>query len=105
MIPTTKRLRETIQEHVRHDPLFRRGLLTEAIECFLCDEIQEGKLILRDYVNATVGFEELARLTDKTPKSLMRMLSADGNPRADNLFTIIGQLQAREGVRLSVHAQ
>lgn len=101
----TRDFKNTIQARAQRDPEFRRGLLTEALDCFISGEIEEGKLLLRDYVNATVGFEELGRLTKKTPKSLMRMLSTDGNPRAENLFAIITQLQAREGVRLSVHAQ
>lgn len=100
----TRDFKETILARAKRDPEFRRGLLTEALDCFLEGEIEEGKLILRDYVNATVGFEELGKITDKTPKSLMRMLSASGNPRADNLFAIIHTLQTREGVRLSVQA-
>lgn len=101
----TRDFKETVQARAMRDAAFRRGLLTEALDCFLAGELEEGKLLLRDYINATVGFEELARLTDKTPKSLMRMLSATGNPRADNLFEIVQRLQAREGVRLSVRAQ
>ncbi len=61
-----------------------------------------GKSLLRDYVNATIDFVELGGLTDKSPKSLMRMLSPNGNPRARNLFEIIGCLREREGVHLKV---
>lgn len=39
---------------------------------------------------------------DKDPKSLMRMLSTKGNPRADNLFAMVAHLKQREGVTLSV---
>jgi len=101
----TKEFTETVRARALRDAAFRRGLLTEALDCFLAGDIDEGKLLLRDYINATVGFEELARLTGKTPKSLMRMLSESGNPRADNLFAIVSRLQAREGVRLMVQAQ
>ena len=101
----TKEFTETVRARALRDAAFRRGLLTEALDCFLAGDIDEGKLLLRDYINATVGFEELARLTGKTPKSLMRMLSDSGNPRADNLFAIVSRLQAREGVRLMVQAQ
>jgi hypothetical protein len=38
--------------------------------------------ILRDYINATVGFAGLADATHIPPKSLMRMFSPAGNPRA-----------------------
>ncbi len=100
----TKEFKETVQARARRDAAFRRGLLTEALDCFLAGDYGEGKLMLRDYINSTIGFEELGRLTDKTPKSLMRMLSAEGNPRADNLFAIVSSLQEREGVRLVVKA-
>lgn len=101
----TKDFKDTIRARAKRDPGFRRGLLTEALDCFLSGELDEGKLLLRDYINATVGFEELGRMTDKTPKSLMRMLSVEGNPRADNLFAIIRCLQTKEGVHLSVMAE
>jgi DNA-binding phage protein len=100
----TREFKDTVQARAARDPEFRRGLLTEALDCFLAGEVEVGKIILRDYINATVGFQELGRLTDKTPKSLMRMLSASGNPTADNLFAIVSRLQEKEGVRLRVSA-
>jgi DNA-binding phage protein len=63
-----------------------------------------AKTILRDYINATVGFAEVAEATHIASKSLMRMLGPTGNPRADNLFEIVSFLQDREGVRFSVRA-
>ena len=65
-------------------------------------ELDVGKSPLRDYVNATIGFQNLGCLTAKSPKSLMRMLSPQGNPQAKNLFKIIASLQEHEGVRLKV---
>ena len=62
--------------------------------------METGKSLVRYYVNGTIGFGELGRLTDKSPKSLMRMLSKNGNPQARNLFEIIGCLQPHEGVHL-----
>ena len=64
--------------------------------------IETGKVLLRDYVNAKVGFEALAQDMNKDPKSLMRMLSAKGNPRADNLLVMVSRLKQREGVTFSV---
>jgi DNA-binding phage protein len=40
---------------------------------------------LRDLVDATVGFEQLAELTHKPSKSLHRRLAAHGNPSMNNL--------------------
>ena len=59
-------------------------------------------VVLRDYVNATVGFERLAAATDMPSKSVMRMLGPKGNPTANNLFAIIGALQRASGVQLQV---
>ena len=39
---------------------------------------------------------------DKDPKSLMRMLSAKGNPSADNLLAMVARLKQREGVLFSM---
>ena len=46
--------------------------------------------------------ETLAEDMQKDPKSLMRMLSAKGNPRADNLFAMVARLKQREGVSFSL---
>ena len=87
------------------NPGFRRGLLNESIECMLAGDTKTGKALLRDYIKATIGFEELGAITHKPPKSLMRMLSPAGNPRAENLFGIISTLQQKEGVQLHVLAK
>jgi DNA-binding phage protein len=44
-------------------------------------------------VNATVGFEGLARLSGKPGKRLHRMLSAQGNPSMDNLAAIFAAVR------------
>jgi hypothetical protein len=62
----------------------------------------DGKAILRDYINATIGFEELSRLTGRPAKSLMRMLGPRGNPQARNLFEVIGHLQRIEGLHFEL---
>ena len=58
--------------------------------------------MLRDYINATIGFEELSRVFDKFSKSLMRMFEPKGNPQASNLFAVIHYLQEQEGIHLEV---
>ena len=70
----------------------------------LSGEITLAKTILRDYINATVGFTGLAEATHIPPKSLMRMFGPAGNPRADSLFEVVSFLQHREGVRFHVKA-
>lgn len=60
--------------------------------------------MLRDYINATITFTQLAKKLKKTDKSVHRMLGPRGNPRADNIIEIIKILQANERVRLRVEA-
>ena len=103
-MPLTRDFRETVLARARRDPEFREGLLNEAVGALLGGEAEVGKALLRDYINATVGFDELGRLTDKSPKSLMRMFGPNGNPQARNLFEVINQIQRHEGVRLHVTA-
>lgn len=100
----TKDFKDTVRERAQKDPKFRALLLQEAVESFLEGEFEESKLILRNYINATIGFEELAGLVDKSPKSLMRMLSSKGNPAASNLVEILASLQKQEGVHFQVKA-
>ncbi|MDR2213810.1 MAG: transcriptional regulator, partial [Pseudomonadales bacterium] len=75
------------------DPDFAKALLDEAATLFLAGEPNAARLILRDLVNATVGFEHLAELTRKPSKSLHRMLSPKGNPSMDNLAAIFGAVR------------
>ena len=98
----TRDFKETIQARVQRDPGFRKALLIEGIEAFLSGDIETGKAVLRDCINATVGFGELARALDRSPKSLMRMLGPTGNPQAQNLFEIIAFLQREAGIHLKV---
>lgn len=101
-MPLTRDFKETIRARAARDPKFRKELLREGVECMLMGDTATAKTILRDYINATLGFAELAEVTHIPSKSLMRMLGPAGNPRADNLFEIISLLQEREGVRFHV---
>ena len=90
----TREFKETVQARAARDPAFRKALLTEAAELLLTGDVETGKAVLRDYINATVGFAALAKATGTPPKSLMRMLSADGNPRASNVFEYLKSCSA-----------
>lgn len=100
----TRDFKETVRARVQRDRAFREALLREGVEALLAGDIEVGKTVLRDYINATVGFEQLGVATGTSPKSLMRMLGPRGNPQARNLFAIIGRLQEDTGVRLHVLA-
>jgi DNA-binding phage protein len=98
----TRDFKETIRARARRDSSFRKELLREGIESFLSGDIETGKTVLRDYINATVGFSQLAEMTHHSPKSLMRMLGPSGNPHASNLFEIVAYLQKKERVRFKL---
>jgi DNA-binding phage protein len=100
----TRDFRETVQARVRSDKHFRRGLLSDAIESLLAGDEALGREILRDFINATLGFPTLAEKTGIHVKSLHQMFGPKGNPTAANLFNIIACLQEHEGVRLQVLA-
>jgi putative addiction module killer protein len=103
-MPLTKDFKETIRARVERDPNFRKALLREGLDSFLSGDVETGKLILRDFINATVGFFKLGHATDRSAKSLMRMLGPAGNPQAKNLFEIVSYLQRAEGVRFEVRS-
>jgi hypothetical protein len=57
-MPLTHDFKETIQARAQRDSDFRQALLREAVECVINGDLATGKAVLRDYVNATVGFSE-----------------------------------------------
>ena len=101
-MPLTREFKETVQARLRADRKYRKELLREGVECLLAGDLDTGKAILRDYINATIGFEELSRRTKRPAKSLMRMLGPSGNPQARNLFEVIQHLQKEEGLHFEL---
>ncbi len=100
----TRNFRETIIRRAEKDASFRRELLIEAVNELLAGDLNAGKAILRDYINATITFEGLAKKINKPGKSIHRMLGPRGNPRADNIIEIIKALQDHEHITLKVKA-
>ena len=99
-MPLTRDFKETVMERMRSSLGFRRAMLREGIDALLNGELDLAKGVLRDYVNATLGFEKLSSQVKIPPKSLMRMLGPMGNPQASNLFAIIAALQRHAGIEL-----
>ena len=100
----TRSFKETIKARAAIDPAFRQALLSEGLNALIDGDLGAGKAILRDYINATIGFDALAEAVGTPPKSLMRMFSAKGNPSASNLFAVIGALRRETGATLEVRA-
>lgn len=101
----TREFRNTVTASAERDPRFREALFTEALNAYFSGDTTVGKAILRDLVNATMGFEELALTLKKPSKSLHRMLGPSGNPSTDNFFNILNALQKKARVRLRVTAE
>jgi len=96
--PLTYDFKETVRARARRDPDFRRALLCEAVEWVITGELATGKALLRDYVNATIGFQNLELRTHSPAESLMPMPGPRGSPSAANLANILSALQKTEGV-------
>ena len=101
--PLTRSFRETIKEQQASKD-FRREFLREAVGNMVAGDLETAKAVLREYINGTVGFMTLGEALSKSPKSLMRMLSPEGNPQARNLFEMVAYLQKIDGTVLEVHA-
>ena len=101
-MPLTHDFKETIRARAQREPKFRQALLREAVESYLNGDLETGKAVLRDYVNATLGFQALEEQTDIPAKSLMRMLGPKGSPSAANLSSILTVLQKTEGVHFEL---
>jgi hypothetical protein len=98
----TRSFKDTVQARVQADPAFRAALLGEGIQTLLAGDVDTGKAVLRDYINATSGFEALGTALDLPPKSLLRMFGPRGNPQARNLFAVLGHLQQQAKLHLVV---
>ena len=101
----TREFKVTVVARARRDAKFRDAMFAEAINAYLAGDTQTGKAMLRDLVNATIGFEGLAEEVKKPSKSLHRMLAERGNPSTENFFGIVKVLQKKTRVRLRVQAQ
>jgi DNA-binding phage protein len=101
-MPLTHDFKETIRARAQRDTKFRQALLREAVECILNGDLGTGKSVLRDYVNATIGFHDLEQQTQIPAKSLMRMLGPKGSPSAANLSCILSALKQSEGVHFEL---
>jgi DNA-binding phage protein len=105
-VPLTRDFKATVFARVQEDPEFRSALLVEAAQALIDGEPDITKSVLRDYINATMGFEQLSQEVHIPKKSIMRMimrmLSQSGNPTTQNMALILACLNEHEGLRLKV---
>lgn len=95
--------KHSLKAMAARDPSFANDMLESAVNAMLAGDLDDGRILLRDYVNATIGFQELAQRTGKHDKNLMRSLGPKGSPTAANLFEIIRACVEAKGVTLSAH--
>jgi DNA-binding phage protein len=100
----TQAFKQTVRARVQRDVKYREALFTEAINACLTGDTATGKAMLRNLVNASIGFERLAAAIKKPSKSLQRMLSPRGNPTTENFFGMVSALQKKTRVTLRVTA-
>ncbi len=101
-MPLTRSFRETVVERAQNDVEFRAALIEEAIQAFLDGEMDEARTLLRDCINATIGFARLSDATHTPVKSLMRMVGPRGNPTASHFGAVLRAVQNEAGVHARV---
>ncbi|RLB37096.1 MAG: transcriptional regulator [Deltaproteobacteria bacterium] len=101
-MPLTRDFKATVRDRARTDPEFRGALLVEAAQALIDGEPDVTKAVLRDYIKATVGFDQLSLKVRIPKKSIMRMMSKSGNPTTKNMTLILSYLNRREGLNLRV---
>ena len=94
----TKEFKETVMELCK-DSEYRRALLLEALESYLEDDIAVGNALLRDYLNGTQAFGDVANELQMKESGLRRMVGPQGNATAKKLFGLFKVCQQREGIR------
>ncbi len=103
-MPLTINFRDSVKARIEADPEYRAALFKEAVQTLIEGDVGTARAVLRDFINATIGFEKLAAATGTPVKSLMRMFGPKGNPTAANLFAVIHVLQKKTRVHLEVRA-
>lgn len=102
MTTSTTDFYDTIRARSETDADFRISLLQIAAESIISGDLEEGKAALRLYIKTASGYKRFAELTGIHPKSLVRMLGPEGNPRASNLTTLLAKALQQEGIRFQV---
>jgi DNA-binding phage protein len=101
----TRDFKDTVRARAQRDAKFRLALIEEAIESLIDGDLDGGQSILSDYINATIGYAALAKLTGKDAKSLIRMLRPGGNPTSRNLLSILHHVKKEEGIEIEVRVK
>jgi hypothetical protein len=101
-MPLTRKFRETVMLRAKQDPDFRQELIVEATNAFLDGEIDTGKRLIRDYLNATEAIPAIAGELNRNEKSIRRMIGPRGNPTLRNFANLLNACKRRERLELRV---
>jgi len=71
-MPLTRTFKVTVQACLQSDRKYPKELLREGVECLLAGDLDTGKAILRDHINATIGFDDLTVRRYKATVALRR---------------------------------
>ena len=98
----SRSFKDVVRDRAQHDAAFRNALISEAIEALALGDAATARSLIRDFINATVGFDELGRSIGMDPKNLMRMFGPRGNPQLGSLSAVLRELVRREGLTFKV---
>jgi len=101
-MPLTRDFRETVMARAKSDPTFGGELIIEATNAFLMGDMETGKALLRDYLNATESITDIARELQVNEKSLRRMLGPKGNPTLKNFLNLLKVCGSAESLTLQI---
>ncbi|MEX1325331.1 MAG: transcriptional regulator [Desulfobacterales bacterium] len=101
-MPLTREFKETIMQRVKQDPDFRQSLILEATNALLDGDLDTGKSLLRDYLNATEALPAVAAELEQNVKSIRRMVGPQGNPTLRNFVNLLNACKRRESLELHV---
>ncbi len=63
----TQSFKDHIKAKIKSDPEFRQALIQEAVQTLIEGDVGTARAVLRDFINATIGFPALAKATGIPP--------------------------------------
>jgi DNA-binding phage protein len=101
-MPLSREFKELVVTRAENDPDFRKGMIIEAINMILSGEIVAGRIMLRDYINATGAMDDLCKELKKHKSAISRMLGPSGNPTLESIVPVIKACADREKINPTV---
>ena len=97
-MPLSREFKTLVVARAEKDAQFRRGLITEALSMILRGEITAGRLMIRDYINATGSMNDIAAKLGKQKPAIVRMLGPSGNPTLESFIPVVKACAEREQI-------